>query len=63
MTDQPQDTTPRTWVAIDIAKKMHVVLVEFSDGKRRHHRVHRQLEEIDRFVSFLHAQEKPVPYR
>ncbi len=60
MTDQQEDTTPQTWVAIDIAKRRHVVLVEFGDGKRRHYRVQRQLEEVDRFVSFLHAQEKPI---
>ena len=60
MTDQQEDTTPRTWVAIDIAKRRHVVLVEFSDGKRRPYRVQRQLEEVDRFVSFLHAQDQPV---
>ncbi len=28
MTDRIQDTIPRTWVAIDIAKRVHVVLVE-----------------------------------
>ena len=60
MTDQQEDTTPQTWVAIDIAKRRHVGLVEFGDGKRRHYRVQRQLEEVDRFVSFLHAQEKPI---
>ena len=42
MTDQQEDTTPQTWVAIDIAKKRHVVLVEFGDGKRRPYRVQRQ---------------------
>ena len=38
MADQLEDTAPHTWVAIDIAKRTHVVLVEFSDGKRRHYR-------------------------
>jgi len=60
MTDQLEDTTPQTWVAIDIAKRSHVVLVEFSHGGRRHYRLRRQLEEVDQFVSFLHAQDQPV---
>jgi len=58
MTDQP--LTPRTWVAIDIAKRTHVVLVEFADGKRRSFRVQRQRDSIDGFVAFLHDQEAPV---
>ena len=28
-----QHPTPRTWVAIDIAKRSHTVLVEFPDGQ------------------------------
>ena len=60
MTDQLEDTTPQTWVAIDIAKRSHVLLVEFSLGGRRHNRLRRQLEEVDQFVSFLHAQDQPV---
>lgn len=60
MTDQREDTAPRTWVAIDIAKRTHVVLVEFADGTRRHYRLRRPLEEVDRFVAFLHDQEAPI---
>lgn len=60
MTDRAQDTPPRTWVAIDIAKRVHVVLVERADESRRQYRIHNCREEIDRFVSFLHAQEAPV---
>ena len=60
MTDLSEDTTPGTWVAIDIAKRTHVVLVEFADGTRRQYRVHRRLEEIQRFVTFLHEQVAPV---
>ena len=60
MTDHAQDTTPRTWVAIDIAKKVHVVLVESADGTRRSYRLRRQVQEVDRFVAFLHAQDPPV---
>jgi len=58
MTDQP--VPPRTWVAIDIAKRTHVVLVELADGKRRSFRVRRQRDSIDGFVAFLHGQEAPV---
>jgi len=60
MADQMQDIVPKTWVAIDIAKRSHVVLVEFSDGTRRHYRVQRGLADIDRFVAFLHAQDAPI---
>lgn len=60
MANQIEDTVPQTWVAIDIAKRSHVVLVEFSDGKRRQYRVRRELAEIDAFVAFLHTQEQPV---
>jgi len=58
MTDQL--LTPRTWVAIDIAKRTHVVLVELADGKRRSFRIQRQRDSIDGFVAFLHGQEAPV---
>jgi transposase len=34
--------------------------VELHDGSRRQYRIHNRLEEIDRFVAFLHAQESPV---
>lgn len=60
MANQIEDTVPQTWVAIDIAKRSHVVLVEFSDGKRRQYRVRRELADIDAFVAFLHTQEQPV---
>ena len=58
MTDQPQ--TPRTWVAIDIAKRSHTVLIEFPDGKRRSYRLARQRTAIDGFVALLREQEGPV---
>ena len=62
MTGYPkvQDAVPASWVAIDIAKDMHVVLVESSHG-RRQFRVANRLEDVQTFVQFL--RELPPPVR
>lgn len=54
-----QDGVPVTWVAIDVAKDAHVVLVE-SGGGRRQFRVANRLEELQALVAFLRQQPQPV---
>lgn len=54
-----QDGGPVTWVAIDVAKDAHVVLVE-SRGARRQFRVANRLDELQRLVAFLRQQPQPV---
>lgn len=60
MADQSETTSPRTWVAIDVAKRFHVVLIEFANGQRRQFRLANQLEDFDRLVALLHAEEAPA---
>lgn len=45
-------TTP-TWVAIDVAKLVHQVLIEAPDGRRRMMRVANTAAEIERLVIYL----------
>lgn len=54
-----QDVLPLTWVAIDVAKNAHVVLVESVSG-RRQLRVANRLAEIEALIAFLRAQPQPV---
>jgi transposase len=52
-------TTAATWVAIDIAKAAHQVLIEASDGRRRAMRIANTAPEIERLVSYLQAATPP----
>jgi transposase len=54
-----QDGAPVTWVAIDVAKDAHMVLVETPTG-RRPFRVANQLEELQALVTFLRQQPQPI---
>ena len=56
MTAKPKCRRGMTWVAIDIAKKWNVVVVESPDGQRRRFRVANSVEDHDRFVAFLHRE-------
>ncbi len=60
MTDCQESVAPATWVAIDIAKDMHVVLLETASGEHRSFRVANQRTDFDRFVTLLHAEAQPV---
>jgi|SRR5580704_8625901 hypothetical protein len=60
MTDYQQSVPAATWVAIDIAKDLHVVLLETSAGDRRVFRVANQRDDFDRFMALLHGQTAPV---
>lgn len=54
-----QDGVPVTWVAIDVAKDAHVVLVE-SLGTRRQFRVPNRLEDLQALVAFVRQQPQPA---
>jgi transposase len=56
---QTQGATPASWVAIDIAKDVHVVLTESARG-RRAFRVANRLEDVQSFVQFIAALPQPV---
>lgn len=55
----PQTMAPQTWVAIDVAKDAHVVLVEAPTG-RRQFRLPNRLEDVTALVGFLREQPAPV---
>lgn len=52
-------TTAATWVAMDIAKMAHQVLVEAPGGRRRAMRIANTAAEIDRLVTYLQALPPP----
>jgi len=52
-------TTATTWVAIDVAKVMHQVLIETPDGRRRAMRVANTAAAIERLVTLLRAAPAP----
>ena len=51
--------TGATWVAIDVAKLTHQVLVEGPGGRRRAMRIANTASDIERLVAFLHALPQP----
>lgn len=52
-------TTRATWVAIDVAKMTHQVLIETQDGRRRSMRVSNTATDIDRLAAYLQALVPP----
>jgi transposase len=59
MASETDPIAPRTWVAIDIAKGVNVVLVEHSDGRQQRFRFAHQRDDYDRLVAFLRACASP----
>jgi len=57
MTASSSSTPSPMWVAIDITKTHHVVLVEHPDGRRRHFRIANTLEDFTKFSAFLSHSE------
>jgi transposase len=53
MTASVSNTLPILWVAVDIAKTHHVVLLEFPDGHRRHFRIANNLEDFAKLSVLL----------
>lgn len=60
MTARKDATPAATWVAIDIAKRHHAVLIETPDGKQRRFRMASSMDDHDRLVSLLHESPQPV---
>jgi transposase len=56
---RPKDVVPQTWVAIDVAKDTHMVLLELPTG-RRQFRITNRLEDLDGLVRLLQGQPQPV---
>ena len=59
MTASGSNTSPTLWVAVDIAKTHHVVLLEFPDGRRRHFRIANALEDFAKLSAFLSGSGYP----
>ena len=59
MTSKSSTTSPVVWVAIDVAKLTHQVLLELPSGTRRGMRVANTKTELDRFVAMLRAFDLP----
>src|SRR5262245_58269783 len=55
----PCSTTGTVWVAIDVAKQVHQVLIERPDGSRRAVRVANTVGDVDRLVSYLRSLAAP----
>lgn len=60
MTTRNDATPAATWVAIDIAKRTHAVLIETPDGKHRRFRMNSLQEDHQRLVDLLHLCPAPV---
>jgi transposase len=56
MTDHDQSTALTTWVAIDIAKETHTVLLETPDGTHTAFRFANRRADFDQFVLLLRRQ-------
>ena len=52
-------TTRTVWVAIDVAKQVHQVLIEGPDGGRRALRTANTVSDIDRLVTYLRSLGAP----
>ena len=55
----PSSTTGPVWVAIDVAKQVHQVLIEGPDGGRRALRTANTVSDIDRLVTYLRSLGAP----
>lgn len=53
MAEQTKVTVPINWVAIDIARYWHAVLLETASGKRHRFKMSNTAQDFDRLVCFL----------
>jgi transposase len=60
MTARSKVTPAATWVAIDIAKRTHAVLIETPDGKQRRFKMTSTHEDHQRLVDLLRTCPAPV---
>jgi transposase len=59
MTHSCSITQPAVWVAIDVAKLRHDVLVQLPSGMRKHLRINSSLADFQRLAAFLHTCGSP----
>lgn len=59
MADPIHDVRPQTWVAIDIAKQFHAVLIETSQGRRQRFKMASTACEHDRLIALLSSLPQP----
>lgn len=59
MTQSSSITQPAVWVAIDIAKLHHDVLVQLSSGMRKHLRINNTKADFERLAAFLQGCGSP----
>lgn len=60
MTARSDATPAATWVAIDIAKRYHAVLIETPDGKQQRFRMASNHEDHQRLVDLLNTLPRPA---
>lgn len=60
MTVRSHATPAATWVAIDIAKRHHAILIETPDGKQQRFRMASSQEDHHRLADLLHGMPQPV---
>lgn len=61
MINQSENNEERVFVAIDIAKRYHAVLVQYSDGHRKAFKMANNLKDYDALCCFLKAlPDRPV---
>jgi transposase len=54
MTKSSSSTQPAVWVAIDVAKLRHDVLVQLPSGRRKHLKITSPLADFQQLAAFLH---------
>jgi transposase len=59
MTQSIVDTQAKVWVAIDISKERHDVLLELPDGRRKGFRISNHKADFDLFAAYLSGLELP----
>jgi transposase len=59
MTINIDNTTASVWVAIDIAKRRHDVLIKHADGRTQSFKVANTAEDFSKFLSHLASLPKP----
>ena len=59
MTQSIVDTQVKVWVAIDISKERHDVLLVLPNGQRKGFRISNHKADFDRFAAYLSSLELP----
>lgn len=59
MIDQLHAVSPATWVAIDISKHFHALLIDTTDEKRQYYKMANTAADHDRLITLLSALPGP----